>query len=176
MRPAMTPRSPERGHVVRSVVAAVTVLALAACGAAVTFDADAAEATIAQDFPDRFGATVQSVQCPSSVAVRRDSTFDCAVLTDGGAPVEVTARFSDNAGTFAWEPVDPVVDTAALEAEMTAALSTPAEAVRVECPEPVFAAAGESFTCEAVDDGGGRAAIEVTVDDDGTSKWSVRLE
>jgi hypothetical protein len=173
--PQRTDRSRRRGVVGALVVACVAV-SLAACGAAVTFDADAAEVTIAQEFPDRFGAKVRSVQCPADVPVRRGVSFDCAVLTDGGTPVDVTARFADNAGAFAWEPAAPAVDTAALEADVAAALSTPTEAVTVECPQPVFAAPGGTFTCEAVDPDGGRASVPVTIGADGTPTWSLRLE
>ena len=154
----------------------VALSVLAACGAAVAFDADAAEDTIASGFAERYGVVAQSVQCPATVVVRRDVTFDCAVLTDNGTPVDVTATFTDNAGAFGWEPAESPVDTAALESDASAALSASGQRVTVTCPDVVFASKGRSFTCEATDDTGGRATVDATVGADGVPTWALRNE
>lgn len=165
-----------RSFVAVFVASLVGVLTLGACGAAVVFDADTAEETIATGFAERFGVAVQSVQCPTSAAVRRGVTFECAVLADDGTPVDVTATFVDNGGEFSWEPAESPIDTAALESDAAASLSASGERVTVKCPSLVFATSGRTFTCEATDERGGRATIDATVGSDGTPTWSLRNE
>ncbi len=82
-----------RSLVRTGAVVALLLLAFLAVGCGETVIDDAkTEAAIEQNLEDSVGQKVTSVDCPSGVEVKTDTTFDCTVSLAGGKEETATLK------------------------------------------------------------------------------------
>lgn len=77
-----------------AVAAVVAALAAAGCGETVV-DSSKAEGAVKENLQHVLGRRVASVECPSGVAVKAGSSFECAVHLAGGETKTATLTIRD---------------------------------------------------------------------------------
>jgi hypothetical protein len=117
----------------------------------------------------------QSVDCPSDVEAKVDSTYECqATLTNGqdvSMPFHVTSVNGDRAGLH----VNPALVTEALAVEVIYRQFDPTVPQSVECPTGVPAAAHKTFDCHVTLKNGTTATVTVQVEAASSSGQHLRV-
>lgn len=163
------------GPAVRRTVVALTAaaaLATSGCnagGAARTLGSDSLVDALTDDVVAHYGAEAQDVQCPTGLAVKEGSTFECTVAVDGGT---VTYRITqvDGDGQLAFEPLQAVLDPARPAARIAIHyVEVIGKSVDVFCGQRELAVrvveVGGTFVCRVADRQGREDGVVVTVND-----------
>jgi hypothetical protein len=142
------------------VAATLAVMLAAACGK--ELDVSKPEEAIAREVERVYAVDVSEVSCPRDVEVKAGATFDCLVVLPGD---RLTAKVTqtDDEGGLSFELAEQILT----RRSVTEAIRKQYNATSVDCGEERFwvSRPGRTFTCQATDDAGGDAEIEVTIRD-----------
>jgi Domain of unknown function (DUF4333) len=159
---------------VAGVFGVVASLAVVACGSSSppkTIDSVALERSIARSILAEHHLNTK-VTCPANVAQQKGHTFNCyALLQVGRYRVPVTQV--NGHGDVRWHTSQPItlLDTPRVEQAIASSINKQRKVTaKVTCPAQVLQAAGVTFTCTAVTQGGakvpaGRYPFKVTQTD-----------
>jgi hypothetical protein len=158
----------------RTLLLAAPVLALTAGCKSQTLDANKMQ-TYLQDELKAKNVTLTSVTCPTGIALKRGTTFQCTGKDDQGTTGVFDMTVTDNNGTVSWNLEGKYLDMKVLgdklESRISAARGQPAD---VTCPSKnILVAKGGTFTCDVLL-GGSQAKIVFTfANNDGDLEYKV---
>jgi hypothetical protein len=149
-----------QGRAVLVGAALVASVSATACGK--ELDVSKPEEAIAREVERVYGVEVEGVSCPRDVQVREGATFDCLVVLPGDR-LTANVTQTDDEGGLSFELAEQILT----RRSVTDAIRKQYNATSVDCGEDRFwvSRPGRSFTCQATDDAGGDAEIEVTIRD-----------
>jgi len=161
------PRSGPTALIVVGLLATATVAAGCGGDGARRLQTADVEDEIASTIESDSAITVDQVNCPDDRPARKGDVFVCRAVIEGKA-VEFRVTQEDGEGNFRARSTRAILDMKRAESEMGRSLSRQLEAsVEVACGRDRvrIQRAGDQFDCLAVDEGGGTAAVKVTVKD-----------
>jgi hypothetical protein len=119
------------------------------------------------------GASVQSVSCPSSVALRRGGSFTCVATGADGTTASVLVTETDDRGDVALGPPG-LLETGQAEMLMASGLTATLKTrTTVKCPDLVTAQKGTTLTCRATSGQVTRSVVVTVTDDKGSIDYRV---
>lgn len=135
-----------------------------------TINASSAGNQISAQLASRYHVAPVPVRCPSGVGARSGRTFVCTASLDG-QQVRMEATVTSGSGTFAVEPVEPILVPASVADQLGKRISARiGQAVTVTCPggAVLVVPVHHSFTCQASLPGeAGRPVVVTVVDHQG---------
>ncbi|HWH12273.1 MAG TPA: DUF4333 domain-containing protein [Solirubrobacteraceae bacterium] len=153
-----------------ALLISVAAMLAAGCSASVCagsgcgIDKGKAEAAVKTDIAGATGSTVKTVSCPSSVALKKGTTFTCIATGADGTTAPVTLTETDSKGNVHIS-APTLLHTGDAAKLIASGLSGKLKlAVQVKCPDLVSAQKGTTLTCEATHAGQTRK-VAVTVTD-----------
>jgi hypothetical protein len=134
----------------RTVLAFVAVLGVAAACRPPPLDTKKAEDAIRTELKAK-GVTLVSVTCPSGIALKTGTTFQCTAQDDQGTTGVFDMTVKDDKGDIAWQLEGKYMDMKVLGDNLEGRISKASnnKVVDVTCPSKnILVAKGTTFTCD----------------------------
>ncbi|MEB3225095.1 MAG: DUF4333 domain-containing protein [Synechococcus sp.] len=151
-------------------------------GCTFTLDDEKLETEISQGLTNQTGLVVTSIACPEDQAIEAGNVFSCEATLEGGQTLPIQVTQNDDEGNVNWNADEGLsnlrglISSEKLETQIAQGI---AEQLNIEatidCGAPYrILLTGESFNCNASDNSGNTASIQVTAEDDaGNVGWKL---
>lgn len=155
----------------------LTILAPLLGGCTKHFDSTELERVIARGLNAKLAPlelTVETVECPAKVAMKKDQGFRCTATFEGGGKLPVDVDQKDDAGNIVFRIEQEIVTASKVEQSIGQLLAKKRGVkAAVDCGNRVYPSVPKTvFQCAATDSAGEVLVFDVTItDDQGNVRW-----
>lgn len=157
------------------VIAVTSILGLLSGCTPSDLDTDKLETIITAEFSKQTDIAVESVDCPKTIKLKSENSFDCQINAFDGKKLGVIVSQDDGEGNISWDIEEGLIHLTTIEKSIQAGFRKRSVEVTADCGSSYkIAQQGDTFSCDVRDDRRRLGKVRVDVSDSkGNVTWKL---